>query len=647
MVLGKNVKTTPETDEKAVTETEKTAKATTAKAKDKNNPHNLPADILAQLKEFDLKNAVLDEACIISKTDKRGYITYINDKFCEVSGFAREELIGQNHNMVRHPDMPKSVFKEVWATIGKGQMFKGNIKNRCKDGSHYWVDAYITPIMGDNGKPESYIGIRFDITTLMEAKDAGDALKTAVDAGWAYIEFNPNGEILSANRNFLNATGYDSENDIIGKHHRIFCDKEYAKSPEYTKFWNDLGNGEVQSGEFKRITKNGNELYLNASYTPVKDLNGKIVKVVKLASDVTAVKNTVAQINSVVSMASQGDLSERLDTSTAEGDYKVMGESINQLLDAIVAPLKDVKNISNVVASSSEEMLSKGEQMKSSTGEMSSAVQEMAEGAQDQAQQIDETSKLIENILTAAQQMASGAQTINKTAEEGKESSKAGVITMSSVVESMEGILRSADLTSNSIDVLAERSEEIARTLNVITDIASQTNLLALNAAIEAARAGDAGRGFAVVAEEIRKLAEDSRNSAKGIEKVITEVQKDVNSASKAIQEMEVSVKTGNKASKEAEEAFRKIDSSSEQTLSLSLEIMAATEEQERSVNDTVKNIEKIVVVSEETASGTEELAASSKDLREGMEEVSATSRDLADVANQLLESVSKFKLDK
>ena len=502
MVLGKNVKSTPETDDKSIPENTKPAKPKTKNDK-------LPDDIIAKLKELDLKNLVLDESCIISRTDKRGYITYINDKFCEVSGFSREELIGQNHNIVRHPDMPKSVFKEVWATIGKGKMFKGNIKNRCKDGSHYWVDAYITPIMGENGKPESYIGIRYDITELMEAKDDGDALRYAVDSGWAYIEFTPAGEVLSANRNFINSMGYDNENELIGKHHREFCDKDYIRSPEYKKFWEDLGNGEGKNGEFKRVSKNGEDVYLNASYTPVKDLNGKIVKVVKLASEVTAVKTTVNEINKVVTLASEGDLTERLDSAKAKGDYQVMSESINQLLDAIVEPLNEIKNISNVVASSSEEMTTKGEQMKASTGEMSSAVQQMAEGAQDQAQQIDQASQLIEDILKSAQGMASGAQTINKTAEEGKNSSKAGVATMGSVVESMEGILKSADVTSNSIDVLSERSEEIARTLNVITDIASQTNLLALNAAIEAARAGDAGRGFAVVADEIIKLAED------------------------------------------------------------------------------------------------------------------------------------------
>ncbi len=764
MLVGKNVKNTPETSKIPIPKKVKTLKVNTT------NNNKLPNDVISKLKELDLKNKVLDKACLISMTDKKGFITFVNDKFCEVAQYTRKELIGQNHNIVRHPDMPKSVFKELWATIGKGKMFTGHIKNQCKDGSHYWVDAHIAPILDKNGKPESYIGIRYDITQLMASKEQSEALKSALDLGWAYIEFTPTGNILTANSNFLNTVGYENESDIIGKHHRIFCDKDYANSNEYKQFWETIGNGEVKRGEFKRVDKNGKTIMLNATYTPVKDQHGKVLKVIKIAnnitaeveervnndaikdainqdwatiefsmdgfviaanqnfvntlgydtesellgkhhrdfvdpeevktpeyaqfwkdlndgktikgefkkikkdgtvawinesftpvrnndgklfkvikiaSDITEVKDTVSEINRVVALASsEGDLTARLDTSKAEGDFKLMSESINQLLDAIVEPLNEIKNISSLVAASSEEMTTKGEQMKASTGEMSSAVQEMAEGAQDQAEQIDETSKLIEDILKSSQEMAQKAQTINKTAEEGKNSSKEGVITMGSVVESMGEILKSAEVTSNSIDVLAQRSEEIARTLNVITDIAAQTNLLALNAAIEAARAGDAGRGFAVVAEEIRKLAEDSRSSAREIEKVITEVQKDVNSASKAIQEMESSVKTGNKASKNAEEAFRTIDASSEQTFVLSSEIMASTQVQEESVNETVKNIEKIVVVSEETASGTEQLAASSKDLSEGMDEVSATSTDLADVANQLLESVGKFKLE-
>ncbi|MCF6361639.1 MAG: PAS domain-containing protein, partial [Cyclobacteriaceae bacterium] len=281
MVLGKNVKATEETSEKSASEkVEKATKATKA------GGNRLPGNVANKLKEFDLKNKVLDESCLISVTDKKGFITYVNEKFCEVSQYSREELIGQNHNIVRHPDMPKSVFKELWATIGKGEMFKGNIKNRCKDGSHYWVDAYITPIIGENGKPESYIGIRYDITELMEAKDNGVALKYALDLAWAYIEFTPTGDILAANQIFLDTTGYN-ETEIIGKHHRIFCDKDYVNTNEYKQFWETIGNGEVKRGEFKRISKSGKTIVLNATYTPVLDKNNKVVKVIKIASDIT------------------------------------------------------------------------------------------------------------------------------------------------------------------------------------------------------------------------------------------------------------------------------------------------------------------------------------------------------------------------
>jgi methyl-accepting chemotaxis protein len=187
----------------------------------------------------------------------------------------------------------------------------------------------------------------------------------------------------------------------------------------------------------------------------------------------------------------------------------------------------------------------------------------------------------------------------------------------------MHEITRSADTTSTSIDVLTNRSEEISRTLNVITDIASQTNLLALNAAIEAARAGDAGRGFAVVADEIRKLAEDSRRSAVEIERVVKDVQKDTAGATKAIDKMKTNVENGTKATREAEAVFESINTSSVETLQLSKQVLTATKEQQNSIHVVVKNIEKIVVVAEETASGTQEVPSSSRELNKSMNEVS------------------------
>ena len=271
----------------------------------------------------------------------------------------------------------------------------------------------------------------------------------------------------------------------------------------------------------------------------------------------------------------------------------------------------------------------------------------MAKGAQDQATRTDESSKLVEKVKTSADEMEQKANAINQAAEKGQKGSENGLKTMKVLVNNMTGIRESAQQTSKSIEVLAQRAEEIGRTLKVITDIASQTNLLALNAAIEAARAGDAGRGFAVVAEEIRKLAEDSRKSAVDIEKIISDVQKDTGAASKAIDTMHVSVKEGGNATNEAEVIFQEIATSTQTTFEFSKQIQDATKDQKSSIDLVVKNIEQIVVVAEETAAGTQQAASSSQQLSNAMGEIAEGSNKLTGVAKELQAGVEKFKLKK
>lgn len=603
-------------------------------------------------REIEARMKSVDTACIVSETDLRGYITYVNDKHCEVSQYSREELIGANQNIVRHPDMAKDVFKEMWATIGKGKIFRGFVKNKRKDGTPYYVDGVFTPVLGKNGKPVKYIGIRFDITQQTYEKQAAEGVVNAIDTSFAFIEFDTRGNIITANENFQKTMEY-SLAEIVGKHHRVFVDRAVSNSQEYQRFWDDLAAGRVQADQYKRISRSGKEIWLQAVYSPVKDEMGRIVKVIKIATDITEQKNAAIEtekaaneVNRVISALAGGDLTQQYSIES-EGELKVMGDSLNVALRTLNELLGNISQVANLVASSSEELLTKGEQMGKTTQEVASATVQMAEGASQQAQQTDESSKLIADVLKSANEMGNKAEVINQAAERGQKSATDGLATIRKVVENMSEILKSANLTSSSINVLAQRSEEIASTLSVITDIASQTNLLALNAAIEAARAGDAGRGFAVVAEEIRKLAEGSRKSAIDIEKVIREVQKDVTSAGKSIETMEISVKSGNTASKEAEVVFQSIEKSSAETLDLSKEIVEATAVQKEAINSTAKNIEKIVVVAEETASGTEQVASSGKELAQGMNEVTATSKDLAGVANQLQDNVAKFKLKK
>ena len=439
-------------------------------------------------------------------------------------------------------------------------------------------------------------------------------------------------------------TGYASVNEIAGKHHRIFCFDDYAKSSEYSQFWSDLANGVSQIGEASRRTKSGEPLWLQAAYTPVRDAEGKVSRVVKIAADITDVKLPILAINNIIRELAQGNFTNSY-KEQAVGYVQEMGDALNVAIENINGILKTIDNNAQQVTQAAVSLLDRSKDMKSNTEEMSSAISQMSQGAQDQAQKTDESSKLAEQVLQSAGEMESKSDIIYKAAEDGVKKCQDGLRTIENLVSNMTGISGSADQTSQSIKVLTERAEEIGRTLNVITDIAAQTNLLALNAAIEAARAGDAGRGFAVVAEEIRKLAEDSRKSAVDIEKIISDVQKDTQTASKAIDTMTHSVTEGTNATKSAESIFNDISTSSQKSLDLSKEIKESSNSQKESVDIGVKNIEQIVVVAEETAAGTEEIATSSLSLNSGMEEVAAASNQLSEIAEELKSRVSKFQL--
>jgi methyl-accepting chemotaxis protein len=717
-------------------------------------------ELQLQEMEAELKTRMdqINVACVVSESDLKGNITYVNDLLCEVSQYTREECIGQPHSMFRHPDMPKETFKELWATIGKGKIFRGVIKNRCKDGSPYWVDALIAPVLGPNGKPVKYIGVRYVITEQIVKQQELEGQMSAINSAMAYIEFTPQGDVIKANELFLKTTGYQLS-EIENKHHRMFCDRNYANSREYAAFWENLRRGIVQVGEFKRVNKNGEDVWLQANYTPVMDDKGNVIKVIKLASDITEQKRrnidyqgqleaigrsnavvefdmngivvnanenflkvvgysfneikgkhhrmfvdaeyaksqeyrsfwetlntgqyfvgTYTRINKygdeifiqasynpildetgkptkvvkyaldmtevirVIKAMSKGDLAVRCNTAVDNGGLTA---EINKTLDNLNFVLQNISQGSDVVAKSSDLLQKKTDEMKRNTAEVATAISQMAKGAQDQASRTDESSKLITHVMTSANDMEKKANLINKAAEKGLESSNQGMKTIKVLVNNMTGIKDSAGQTSQSISVLTKRTEEIGRTLNVITDIASQTNLLALNAAIEAARAGDAGRGFAVVAEEIRKLAEDSRKSAVEIEKIIGDVQKDTQAAGKAIETMESSVKEGNKSSVEVEDIFVEISKSSEETFTASKEIQVATVTQKESIGTVVKNIEQIVVVSEETAAGTQQVASSSQQMSSGMLEIAKAGDELSAVAAELQAGIQQFKLVK
>lgn len=359
-----------------------------------------------------------------------------------------------------------------------------------------------------------------------------------------------------------------------------------------------------------------------------------------------SVSKPFAVLNEMANRMAEGDLTVRY-TEEAKGDILNLAENLNKALTNLDELLDGIVKNANIIGDSSMEMLSASEEMNTNTGEIASAIAEMSSGAQNQVSKVDESSNLVENIQRAATVMSNQAEEINVAAHNVSESSEKGLKMVNKVGFSMKDIKAFANDTDKSIQVLTERSKEITRVLGIITDIASQTNLLALNAAIEAAQAGDAGRGFAVVAEEIRKLAEDSRSSAREIEKLITDVQNDTAAAAKVIEVMNESILGGETASNDASEAFREIASSSNQNLEISKQILDATKEQMDSIKNVVSITEGIVVIAEETAAGTEQVASSATELSAGMESYTQRSEEVTEIARMLKEKVGMFKLTK
>jgi len=350
------------------------------------------------------------------------------------------------------------------------------------------------------------------------------------------------------------------------------------------------------------------------------------------------------RFNTIINALANGDLTNRYDDQ-AKGDILEMTQSLNSALSNIDALLSQVAQNATIIEESSSDMRVSGEEMSSNTNEIASSIAEMSNGAHLQVNKVDDASSLMEGILNSSKEMGHKAETIHNAAKMVAENSKKGNVMIDEVVANMGQIAGFSDKTNDSIKVLTERSREISRVLGVITEISSQTNLLALNAAIEAAQAGDAGRGFAVVAEEIRKLAEDSKKSAREIEALVVDVQNDTLKASDAMAQMSTSVKSGETTSLAAADSFKVIHDSSHLNLEISEEILNATQNQILDINNVVNITEGIVVIAEETAAGTEQIASSAAELSTGMEVYNQKIQKLAEVAESLKAGVSILKL--
>ena len=508
---------------------------------------------------------------IVSRTDLKGIITYADDTFVEVSGFSREELLGKNHNIVRHPDMPPAAFDWAWATLKADRPWRGRVKNRCKNGDFYWVDALIVPVLKD-GKKIGYMSVRTKPSRTQIAE--AEALYRKLNDGSATIP----------------QTSRWARIPLRAKMSALVVGMILVQLLSVAVQGLGPGLG-MAEGVINQLVTLFSVAGISAGFGLLLLQRGMML--------------IIGRFTGRLQNIAQGDLTDEIPLHRVD--------ELGKLNDALVTMQTHLRAMM-------AEIFEQSTAVDSHIRSLSKEIDETRRATVAQSDAANSIAASVEEMVTSVDQIAEDAQQASQAVQISHGLLADATQRMQQSQEASNHVVHTVQDAGQTMDELFHSISAIERVSQVIREIADQTNLLALNAAIEAARAGESGRGFAVVADEVRKLAE---NSSKQTGEIATSIQRIQSSTQSALATMTVAgtqVETVNSTAETARNGLHAVTDQGEKIHHLADHIATSTRQQATAGNEIALRMEDIVSGIDQTSNTIQEVTVRSKQIQQATE---------------------------